>query len=110
MDDHTQFSFEVRLVIARLARLVCKFDGGRTALSSEREVLDLVIYALEHPRAEIQSLFDELLYLMNEDELAYLSSRGVVLPEAYARLLPGNKREAAKYPPRRVYRGQVVDD
>ncbi|SEO44335.1 hypothetical protein [Aquisalimonas asiatica] len=110
MDDHTEFSFEVRLVIARLARLVCKFDGGRTALSSEQEVMALIAHAAQHQRPEIQSLFDELLYLMGEDELAHLSAQGVVLPDAYARLLPEGKRQATERRRKRVYRGQIVED
>ena len=110
MEDHTQFSFEVRLVIARLARLVCKFDGTRTALSEEGDILKLVMHAANHSRPEVQSVFDELLYLMTPEELAFLSHRGVVLPEAYAALLPAAKRSAATGPPRRVYRGQVIEE
>ena len=108
MDDDNRFSFEVRLVIARLGRLVCKFDGERTPLSDEDAVFALIRRASEHPRAEIQSLFDELLYLMTPEELSELSANDVVLPDAYAQMLPDNKREALQ--PRRVYRGQVMDD
>ena len=110
MEDHTEFSFEVRLVIARMARLVCKFDGTRTALSAEEDVLELVAHALNHARPEVQSIVDELLYLMTPEELAFLEQRGLVLPQAYAALLPRGRGDGATSRPRRVYRGQVIDD
>lgn len=110
MDEHTELSFEVRLVIARLARLVCKFDGTRTALSDQDDVLQLVNHALQHTRPEVQSIVDELLYLMTAEELAFLSQQGVSLPEAYAALLPGAKRSALAGRPKRVYRGQIIEE
>ena len=110
MDDHTEFSFEVRLVIARLDRLVSKFDGTRTSLSDEGNVMRLVTHALNHTRPEVQSIVDELLYLMTAEELALLSDRGVMLPNAYAALLPEAKRGAVSGRPRRVYRRQVTEE
>ncbi len=106
MDDELM-SFQVRLVIARMARLVRKFDGIATGLSSEEDILELIRVASADPRAEVQSIYDEMLYLMDEQELQYLMGHGLELPEAYAKRL---KVATASRRPRRVYRGQVLQD
>jgi hypothetical protein len=64
MEDEV-LSFQVRLVIARMARLVRKIDGVSTGLSREEEILDLLRLASEHRCPEVQSVYEQMLYLMN---------------------------------------------
>ncbi len=109
--DHSTLSFEIRMVIARMARLVRKFDGMKTGLSDEHDILELLRVAAGHERAEVRSIHDEMLYLMSREELQYLVDRGVDLPDEYAHRL--HPPEAPVAPgrtarPKLVYRGQVV--
>lgn len=109
MESNLVFSFEVRLVIARLARLLRKYDHLRTGLSNEEDIMHLLEVASVHPRPEVQSIYEELCYLMSDDELRQLEDQGHTLPEEYARRLPGNvnkPKQDAK--PKLMYRGQEV--
>lgn len=111
METNLTFSFEVRMVVARMARLVRKYDHLRTGLSNEEDIIHLLEVAAVHPRPEVQSIFDEMCYIMSDNELQMLADQGLTLPEEYARRLSGNKgksnpEENAK--PRMMYRGQVV--
>ncbi len=100
-------SFEVRLVIARMARLVRKFDGMATGLSCPEDILELIRVAGRHERPEVRAIYDEMLYLMEEPELQYLAEQGMELPAPYDRRV---KRQGEEKRPRRVYRGQVIYD
>ena len=111
MQDHTEFSFQVRLVIARLARMMCKYEGTRTALSNEHQVIQLIQRAARTERAGVQSVVDELFYLMDDEELQYLADRPIDLPAAWRGRLPERSAPvSSRGRPRRIYRGQVVEE
>ncbi len=105
-------SFPIRLVIARMARLVRKLDGVPTGLSREQEVFALLRMAAEHRHAAVRAIYREMLEMMSADELRYLSDSGITLPTDHRAGLPdagsGNAHSDGR--PRRVYRGRVIPD
>ncbi len=84
-------SGEILRVIDRLRRLIRRFDGDDADAGHLR---DLLHQAASHRRAEVQSVFDELLYIMSPDQLERLRRIGVELPPEYRALLPRDKRGA----------------
>ena len=110
MQSPIDFSFQVRLAIARLARMICKMEGSRTSMSDENEILQLVHHAANHQNPEVQSVFEELVYIMTPEERAFLSERGIALPEAFEPDRPRQETSAETRRPRKVYRGRVVEE
>ncbi|MCC5811529.1 MAG: hypothetical protein JJU06_14255 [Ectothiorhodospiraceae bacterium] len=109
--DHSTLSFEIRMIIARMARLVRKFDGIRTGLSDEGDILGLLRVAEVHERPEVRSIYDEMLYVMSREELRYMVDHGLDLPEEYAARLappPVSMPPGEGARPKMMYRGQVV--
>jgi len=108
MEQEPAFSFETRLAIARIARLVRKSDGLVTGLSNQDNILELLKVASHHSQTAIRTVLGEMFAVMNDEEMLLLHGKGIALPAEHARrLAPAPAKPATR--PQLVYRGQVVE-